>query len=120
MNLEGLKKFQSKKREDSRSAILKAIEKLKQQGKPVNFKSVSDVSKISRKTLYKVDEFAALIKEHRGDDEENKYLEIIRKQKEEIASLKAEIERLKNQSQTDNKNDIKDKLASLKESLLKK
>ena len=118
MNLDGLKKFQSKKREDSRNAILNGIEKLKKNGKPINFKSVSDVSKISRKTLYKVEEFASLIKEQRGDVEEHKLQTIINDQRKEIERLKKEIEDLKNQKK--DKSEIKDSLASLKASLLKK
>ena len=117
MSLEGLQKFQLKKREDSRKAILKAIETLRSAGKPVNFKSVSDASKISRKTLYKVEEFASLIKEQRGDLEENHLLQVIEEQKREIASLKAEIEQLKS---TKKDEDLKNSLASLKASLLKR
>lgn len=117
MNLEGLKKFQNRKREQSRIAIQSAIKKLRDKGKPVNFKSVSDLSGISRKTLYKVEEFAALIKDERGDKEESALLQVIEEQKKEIAALKKEIEELKKGKNTDAA--LKESLASLKEQLLK-
>ena len=60
-NLSGLEKFQQEKRKETIEKVTKAIETLKAEGKEVNFKSVSNASFITRKTLYKVPEIRAMI-----------------------------------------------------------
>ena len=60
-NLSGLEKFQQEKRKETIDKVTKAIETLKAEGKEVNFKSVSNTSFITRKTLYKVPEIRAMI-----------------------------------------------------------
>lgn len=99
MNIEttkGLQKYQQEKREDSRTKILQAIEKLQESNADVNFKNVSVEAGISRKTLYKVEEFRRLIKEKRGDQNEDGYKETILKQEARIKSLQKTIDELKN------------------------
>ena len=60
-NLSGLERFQQEKRKETIDKVTKAIETLEAEGKEVNFKSVSNVSFITRKTLYKVPEIRAMI-----------------------------------------------------------
>ena len=60
-NLSGLEKFQQDKRKETIEKVTQAVETLKSEGKEVNFKSVSNASFITRKTLYKVPEIRAMI-----------------------------------------------------------
>lgn len=60
-NLTGLERFQRDKRKETIEKVTRAIETLQTEGKDVNFKSVSNTSFITRKTLYKVPEIREMI-----------------------------------------------------------
>ena len=64
--VEGLEKFQKEKRQDTIKRVDDAIKSLQKDSKEVNFKSVSDISGITRKTLYKVESLRQLIANLRG------------------------------------------------------
>ncbi|PIE74143.1 MAG: hypothetical protein CSA19_01270 [Deltaproteobacteria bacterium] len=90
MNIEttkALQKYQQEKRQSSREMVNRAIAQIQANGDDVNFKNVSVASGVSRKTLYKVDEFRNLIKEKRGDQNEDGYKETILKQEQKIKYL---------------------------------
>lgn len=116
--IKGLKKYQEGKRQESREKIQKAIEELQKENLAVNFKSVSEKSGISRKTLYKVEEFQNLIKKCRGDKNEDFYKREIADKALEIEKLQQELEALKHKAESGDS--LKDNLASLKEALLKR
>lgn len=61
VNIEGLEKYQKQKRSETIAKVKQAIERLQEEGNDVNFKSVSQVSFITRKTLYKVPEIRVMI-----------------------------------------------------------
>jgi hypothetical protein len=67
----GLEKFQHAKRQETLDRVQQAITKLQSEEKEINFKSVSDISGITRKTLYKVDELRTLIESLRQNRHPN-------------------------------------------------
>ena len=66
-NLEGLKQYQQEKRADTLKKVRDAIDHLQANGLPIHFKSVAEISGITRKTLYKVEELKTMVREYRGD-----------------------------------------------------
>lgn len=60
-NLSGLERFQRAKRKETIEKVTRAIKTLQAEGREVNFKSVSNASFITRKTLYKVPEIREMI-----------------------------------------------------------
>jgi hypothetical protein len=106
--LEALREWRHKKRDGTIAAVKAAIAELEKQGAAINFKSVSEASGISRKSLYAASEAKALIMSYRGgggsgeDDDlsakiaalqkENKRLkDILRSIRARIAALTIEI-----------------------------
>lgn len=96
--LSGLEKFQKQKRESTIQKVKDTIKLLQDEGKDVNFKSVSRHSFITRKTLYKVSEIRELIESVRvplASVDEQIFLKI-KNQLEELQKenemLKAELE----------------------------
>jgi len=111
----GLEKFQRDKRAKTIQKVKTAIQRLQEEGKPVNFRSVADASFITRKTLYKVPELRELIDSLRPDERqfssEEAYEARIRTLEEENRSLRHQLERysgLKNQLRT-----LRDRLKAL-------
>jgi len=68
-NISGLERFQKAKRQETIEKVTRAIETLRSEGKDVNFKSVSNASFITRKTLYKVPEIREMIESLRKTPE---------------------------------------------------
>ena len=60
-NTSGLERFQKEKRQQTIEKVERAIETLQSEGREVNFKSVSNASFITRKTLYKVPRIREMI-----------------------------------------------------------
>jgi len=99
--IEGLKKFQQEKRVNTIERVKEAISTLKASNRSVNFKSVSKVSGITRKTLYKVPEIREMIEKLRDDSIISSHiLNKLQKQnqilKNENKNLKSIIYELKN------------------------
>ena len=106
--IEGLKKFQQEKRVNTIERVKEAISTLKASNRSVNFKSVSKVSGITRKTLYKVDEIRTLIEELREESLSSTEV-VLRK---EIKELKKEIVVL--QAQLSDYTKLKNSVSELK------
>ncbi|GHV59788.1 hypothetical protein FACS1894103_3900 [Campylobacterota bacterium] len=65
--LDGLRAYQQRRRSDTLAAVREAIERLKADGKEINFNAVAHESHITRKTLYAVDEVRSMITHERGE-----------------------------------------------------
>jgi hypothetical protein len=85
--LEASRDWQSQKRDGVITAVRAAIAKLEKQGAAINFRSVSQISGVSRKTLYAASEAKALIASCRSGGETDLFAK--------VAELEAENKRLK-------------------------
>ena len=116
-SLSGLEKFQKQKRQNTIEKVKNAIRILQDEGKDVNFKSVSRQSSITRKTLYKVHEIRDLIESLRvttsyGNDQDlQKIQQKLHILEEENRVLKDEIKYL---------NSLKEHVLNLKNFISKK
>lgn len=116
MNLDAinaLKEYQEDRRNETRLKILKAIEILEENAQTINFQAVSQTSGISRKTLYKVQEFKDLIKTKRHDKNEAQYKKELSNALSKVRILEQENAQLKNNLKT--KELIKNELLLLRE-----
>jgi len=99
---DALQKYRQQKRQDTLSRVEDAINALRLEGRDVNFKSVSRVSGITRKTLYKIPEIRSKIEDLRapsiqtGEIDLSKFHTKILSLEEENKHLKEKYERLKN------------------------
>ena len=93
-NISGLERFQKEKRQQTIEKVEQAIRSLQAEGKEVNFKSVSNASFITRKTLYKVPRIREMIEGLRKTPERqsNFYQESL---KRKVAELEKENRELK-------------------------
>jgi len=64
-NLVGLKEYQFKKKEETIRKVKDAVKALRKATKPINFKTVSERSRISTVTIYKYSELVDLIMKYR-------------------------------------------------------
>lgn len=94
--MEALRDWQQQRRSQTLEAVVQAVETLQKEGEAVNFRSVSALSGLTRKTLYKVPEAKALILSRRassGEQESGNTLLV--NQAKRIAELENELHRLK-------------------------
>ncbi len=93
--LSALKKFQNDARDATRKKVQEAIAALEARGEAVGFSAVSRECKISRKTLYKVQEFRSLIGERKKLKTQKSYEEDLAARDRVIDFLKQENSRLR-------------------------
>lgn len=104
-NLEGLKQYQQEKRAETVRKVQEAIDYLQTNGLPVHFKSVAEISGITRKTLYKVDELKNMVRRRRGDLLSDKDAVIagqavaIKVLEEQVANLRRELASVKDKTE---------------------
>ncbi|MDR3162512.1 MAG: hypothetical protein LBT81_01450 [Helicobacteraceae bacterium] len=92
----GLKEWRDKKRAETIAEVLRALERLKESGRAVNFRSLSEEANVSRKTLYQIEEIRAYVRRERGEnDGETKLLQRIKELESENRSLKAALKEIK-------------------------
>ncbi|MGE4295636.1 MAG: DUF6262 family protein [Campylobacterales bacterium] len=94
--MEALRQWQQQRRNETLEAVSRAVNELKSEGKPVNFRSVSALSGLTRKTLYSVPEAKLLILGERKEDPQTQPDRLIARQAAQIYALEQEIARLKN------------------------
>lgn len=94
-----LKEWRDKKRAETTAEALRALERLKESGRAVNFRSLSEEANVSRKTLYQIEEIRAYVRKERGeDDSETRLFRQMKELESENRSLKAALKEIKVQA----------------------
>ena len=107
-----LEKYRQEKRQDTLQRANDAIRSLQLEGRDVNFKSVSRVSGITRKTLYKIPEIREKIEELRAPSAQTGEIDLS-KFYNKILQLEQEIKQLR-EKLADCEN-LQEKISHLKE-----
>lgn len=94
--MEALRQWQQQRRNETLEAVSQAVQTLRAQGQAVNFRSVSALSGLTRKTLYAVPEAKLLILSQRKDGQLDESERKLAHQAARIYELEREVSRLRN------------------------